>query len=495
MSKVITLWTSMPLRRRDGIAIAALTLLAIGTRFWRLGAESLWLDEAHTYFRALLPIPELIENSIQRFHNPTYFLLMHSLVQKGSSEAVLRAPSAVASVLTVPLVYATSRMATGPATGLCAGLLYLTSTAQLHYAQEARMYTMLTLCCAASIAAATWIVTHAEAAARPSFRGAASGVERQAAVFWLAYALGFASALYLHNAGAFACAGIASSLGVALVTLPNRRRLLGWWVAANLLALLLWSPWIPYLGSQQERWATPFTYGLQRLKHLQDVLAFSHKQPWRVGACVLCIASGVYQLRRQRAVALLLLGVMVSGPTLLWLVSFHKEVFELRLFLWSGLTAFVLIAAGLRMPRWPVMGVIVSVAFTLWCALDLVGYYRVFHKARWNDAAAYLLENVAQGDIVLVHGTQGKPLAYYWELVEKPPRLMMARGDLAKKTRRSTHVWHAMRSAGRAHFDLKLTQEIALFAQLETEVAFGRDVVVRRYLRKDKNKPPREPRP
>lgn len=481
MNPRFTRLKSLSPRWRDALCVIALTALAAATRFHEIGKDSLWLDEAHTYFRSLLPVPELIEDSIKRFHNPSYFLLMHALISKGASEAALRTPSAIASTLTAPLIYAIGRMTSGRAVGVTAGTLYLLSIAQLRYAQEARMYAMLVLCAALAITAATWILVHSTDAARPSLH--ASVEQRRATLAWVGYGLALVGALYLHNGGAFLCAGVASSFGIALAASPDRRRLLPLWIAANLGALLLWSPWLPQLGSQQERWTTPFTYGLTRLRHLQDVILFGHKQHARGLLVVVLIGVGAYRMRGHRSVVLLLLGVAISGPTILWLVSFHKEVFELRLLLWSGVTVFPLMAAGLQIPARPLWTVPLTLVLVAWCARDLRGYYHSNQRPDWRSAATFLAQHVDKRDVVVVHGTQGRPLEYYWDRVENPPRMLLARGDMNKKTRRNPHVWHAMRSSGKARFDVKIRSKLEAFATVENAYKFDGSVLIRKYKR------------
>ena len=64
-------------RRTELWLFTALLAVAAATRCHRLGAESIWLDEAATFLRATRSVPDVVQNSIERMHNPSYFLMMH----------------------------------------------------------------------------------------------------------------------------------------------------------------------------------------------------------------------------------------------------------------------------------------------------------------------------------------------------------------------------------------------------------------------------------
>ena len=60
------------------------------------------------------------------------------------NEFFLRVPSAVLGVLTVPLVYALGRTIGGARLAAVAALFFAIAPFQIRYAQEARMYALLT---------------------------------------------------------------------------------------------------------------------------------------------------------------------------------------------------------------------------------------------------------------------------------------------------------------------------------------------------------------
>src|SRR3972149_5708150 len=130
-------------RLQIGLAGGAIFVLALWLRLHAIDRESLWLDEADTYKRAVLPLMQTIDESIARYHNPSYFVFMHYWVALGDNEFWMRLPSALASALTAALVFLAGHVIARMRAGLVAGVLVALAPEQVYYGQEARMYAML----------------------------------------------------------------------------------------------------------------------------------------------------------------------------------------------------------------------------------------------------------------------------------------------------------------------------------------------------------------
>jgi 4-amino-4-deoxy-L-arabinose transferase-like glycosyltransferase len=124
-------------------------LLALALYLYGLDSKSLWYDELGTLtnagwhgswldaLRNPLTIPTVPKP-------PLYFLVTHLSLSLDSSTFATRLPSAVFAALTIPLVYVIGRAFFGRQTGLLAALLLAIAPLHIRYAQEARMYAMLT---------------------------------------------------------------------------------------------------------------------------------------------------------------------------------------------------------------------------------------------------------------------------------------------------------------------------------------------------------------
>jgi 4-amino-4-deoxy-L-arabinose transferase-like glycosyltransferase len=137
---------------RPGLA-AALAVAAI-LRLFRIGSQSLWVDEAFSWHGAGVLEPWGPARYLAEVHGPLYGILLHGWSRiVGDSEWALRLPSAF---LGVALVAAIARLAArwlGEETALPAAWLAAGSPFLIWYGQEARNYTLLMLCaCLASLA-------------------------------------------------------------------------------------------------------------------------------------------------------------------------------------------------------------------------------------------------------------------------------------------------------------------------------------------------------
>jgi mannosyltransferase len=120
-----------------------------------LGRVSLWRDEAYTVDAAHRSLPQIF--AMLRHTdavNSAYYLVMHvDIALLGTSETALRLPAllgmAVAAVATAAIgrrLALASRLPAPAMTGMVAGLLLVAAPQVTRYAQEARVYGLVTMC-------------------------------------------------------------------------------------------------------------------------------------------------------------------------------------------------------------------------------------------------------------------------------------------------------------------------------------------------------------
>src|SRR5690606_20414704 len=149
-----------------------------------------------------------------------------------------------AGVLTVAAVIALGRRLFGATAGALAGLMAALSPLAVYYGQETRMYALLGLCAALSMAVfVEWLAR----------------IERDRAAWgWaLALALVNAAGLYTHYAYPFTLLAQGVMFALWLAWRGRRRtwrRALMVYVALNLLALVLFAPWLPTAWEQLTTW-------------------------------------------------------------------------------------------------------------------------------------------------------------------------------------------------------------------------------------------------
>ncbi len=115
-------------------------------RFYQIGEESIWGDEASTLGLVSQPSFDAISRAIttSEANPPLYFFLAKMWGGVFSNSLVsIRSFSAVISLLTIPLFWFLARRMIGDGTSLLATLFLGLSPFHLWYAQEARMYSLL----------------------------------------------------------------------------------------------------------------------------------------------------------------------------------------------------------------------------------------------------------------------------------------------------------------------------------------------------------------
>jgi hypothetical protein len=121
--------------------LIALVVLAAALRLVRLGAQSLWVDEMLTLIVATpkpgYPLGQLLLHNI---HGPLHTLVVAWARTVSEGEAWLRLPSALAGILSVPLLHAWVRPRFGARVALWSAGLLAVNPLHLHYSQELRNY-------------------------------------------------------------------------------------------------------------------------------------------------------------------------------------------------------------------------------------------------------------------------------------------------------------------------------------------------------------------
>lgn len=408
-------------KRSELLLLVALLALVAVTRFYRLGAESLWLDEAATYLRAVRSLPDLVSNSIARMHNPTYFLMMHAWITLGDDEVMLRAPSAVFGICVAGAGYALGRVVGGILVGTTTLLLVALAPQQLRYAQEARMYSMYAFATTLALAGLLWLVQHPEQAAlwpRPRDERVPGDHAGRA---WLAFGTGTLLALYTHNTAVFFVAAAWLGAGVAWAAHSEYRRPLFYrWFIANALVFFGWSLWLPHLLGQTGRigkqfWATfPPLDTISR--DLRDLFLFTSNRTLLLPTGVAIAAVfGLWSLRKRPIPAAVLALAAVAPPLMILAVSLKRPIFLPRIMLWSTVPFFVVVASGICALEHRFLRPLALIALLVLGGRNLQhSYYGTQRKPDWRGALSHVAANVSEDSTVLLIGGREIRLVRYY---------------------------------------------------------------------------------
>ena len=253
------------------LALLVILLLAFALRVHRLGSQSLWYDEAVTAQVAAQGITELTRWTADDIQPPLYYYAVAGWTRlAGRSEWALRFPSVIFGTLTVPLMWSLAlrlfgRRRRGQMAALAAGLLAALSPLYVYYAQEARMYTLLTFLGLLAGYALLRATADERTASRRDGRGTAT--QSSSIPWWLLFVIASVALLYTHYFGVFLLVAYGVCfMGGWLVSLARgtpRWRTLTVFVFCCLSILLLYLPWLPALLN---RYAVDHSYWQGALK-------------------------------------------------------------------------------------------------------------------------------------------------------------------------------------------------------------------------------------
>ena len=444
------------------LLIGAITGIGFGLRFYAIGVQTVWLDEAFSIWLAQQPLVDMWAWLIKiDQHPPLYYSLLHVwLLLFGDGQGAARALSALCSGLAIPLFYAASRYLLDQRAALLAALLLALSSFHIRYAQEVRMYALLTLTVAATLYLLMVVLFDERA--------------RQRQWPWVGLALAQAATMLTHNTATvfFPLAlnvaiggawlwklwqGGVSSLPVLNAVDFERR-----WLRTQLLAVALWLPWsIPFVIQSvlvdREFWIGPPTVGMvyEALHNFNLAFLWPSWSPFFVVVNALwwvLAALGVCTLRQTPARAWLL-GTLFLLPIVGELVvSLRRPIFSDRTLIWVTLPYLLLVASGMvwvveaaveRAARWwaarrmnsasdsqnlltqvggwrvGVSGVGLVLLVVLH-GLALYTYFTYFEKEDWAEAAAYVAEQIEPEEMILFNATWVQlPFDYYFRHYEQ----------------------------------------------------------------------------
>jgi mannosyltransferase len=448
-----------PEHRETLVALTVILLLGTTLRLYGLGQESLWYDELTSWKRSSYDtLPEVIDRGVRgSVHPPGYLCFLH-LVQKywGDSESILRFPSAVCGVLSVPVIYFLGVSLYTRREGLMAAALMAVLWCPIYYSQEARPYSMLLL--ATMLATYFWLQV-----VRRARRG---GDLPHFEALW--YVVASIISSYLHYFGLYLV--ILQGMGALLLCLRRTRGILYLGVVYLVIGLA-YVPWVPPLLEDLRRgpiWIQAPTPGAA-LEYLRFL--FNGSWSMSIVAVICCFALGrsAYEMskgQRYREISieplsssLFLVGWLIlpfAGAYVKSIVS--SPVLISRNLLISLPAAYLLVARAITRLPVPRLGqALVTFALVAGFVAQLIfgmAYYREPQKEQFREAVQYLVEreHVYGDSVIVAWGAYQEQFDYYFQKAGSSMHIDAAAGrdaDLAsviqyvvKKNPR--YIWYVL---------------------------------------------------
>jgi mannosyltransferase len=432
--------------------VLAATLVAAAVRFFRLGHQSLWIDEQFTLAAAGLPGGLRWRDLLENVHGPLHTLAVAAAAAAGgTSEAVLRTPGALASVALVPVMAWLARRFAGPDTVPAAAWLAAGSPYLVWYAQECRGYSFAILF--AALATGALLELHR----RCDLRRVAGYV--LAALAGMLSNLSFALLLPLH-------------LGLWLAPGPTRPARLRAFAAVAGLAALAILPWIPAItgtwdwtrllpGREVEVGETPLrgvttahpasipfaVHALLMGYTGGPSLAALREDPWtafrahlpEVAAAAIVFGVllwlGTRGLARRGRLAATLLWLVAPALVVSYFAAHNFKVFHPR-YLATAAPCVLLVVAVALTDLGPRARRLFALAIGLLWALALgrLAFDPAYSREDYRGALARVREGIAPGERVLAVGApepvewygRGLPVVRWWAGFSTNPERMVA---------------------------------------------------------------------
>lgn len=410
-------WARNPLWLLLLIVVAAAAL-----RLHEIDRLSFWFDESATVHYARLDPWDLWGRDT---HPPLYYLLIHFWLLLGDSETWLRLLSLLFTLGTLVGVYCAGRALGGPRVGLVAAALLAMSGFELRFAQEARMYALLASGTAWALSGLMPLLLRPAEALLPAARR-----------HWRSYLLGSLLAVWSHNMGFLWPVAATAAVLPLFWPEPERRRLALRWLKVNLIVLVLWLPYWPWLLHQASIVLSGFHLQQPSAGRLFDDLSWIHlgirqpEDPWQFIAIALGLVPlglGLAVLRARLGAALLLLmvvPVLVSLATALW-----QPLYANRVLLWTAQPSALAAAYGLdwlwRRHAGSLRAFALLLALILLAARGVAAWNYIYdrQKADWRGAMDTLqAELPADSIVVLSPGFENWSWDYYAQRLEEQGR-------------------------------------------------------------------------
>ena len=138
-----------------------IALVGGSLRVLYLGMKGMWLDETFSVWMAGHSPMDMLQWIVRiDQHPPLYYLLLHSwIAHSGDAPYYVRLFSVLFGVGSIPIIYLIGKRMSGAVMGLAAAVFLALSLFNIHFAQETRMYTLLTFNAGVSIYALVRLLT------------------------------------------------------------------------------------------------------------------------------------------------------------------------------------------------------------------------------------------------------------------------------------------------------------------------------------------------
>lgn len=375
-------------------------IVATIARLISIVKASIWHDEGYTMMLISHDVVDIIARTARDVHPPLYYILTHWwTMMLGDSELAIRGFSLICGLGVVVLTYfIVKRLKFSETTARLAVLFTALGPFLIRYSQEARMYSMAALLVAAATLAMLIALDNNKKRTR-----------QKQLIWWFTYGLIMAAALYTHY---YAVLIIPVHIGFAIWKLGGIRKLIQnkfWWLG-NLVAAVLFVPWLPTLISQFTRvqsgfWIPPVDAETIPNTLMQFMDFSSNSMPSSIEMILTvffaCFVAVVIYASKKRS-GLVFLASWAFVPLILSiLISLKQPVYYDRYFVYSSIAFYIILAVlltGGKLRTW-----LKDTLIVLACVTFIYGIVNVYSQANhaMRDVGSFVTANFKPGDVIV----------------------------------------------------------------------------------------------
>jgi 4-amino-4-deoxy-L-arabinose transferase-like glycosyltransferase len=237
----------LPFKTRPVHWVLFFTLIGFGLRVQRLDFQPLWGDEGWSFYFVMQPLGQLLDLTAVDIHPPLYYILLKAwLMFTGTGAETARLFSVGVGTLQIVVVALLGRRWFNRRVGLTAGAMVAIMPLAIYYAQEVRMYGLVTLLGAMSVYFLVRI--EADANTRHVSDSRSAGQHAEPRFHMIAYVAVTTAALYTHY---YAVLIVVAQLLYVISTGLKRKQGSGFW---SDYTGLIYLPWLVFAGSRLTRY-------------------------------------------------------------------------------------------------------------------------------------------------------------------------------------------------------------------------------------------------
>jgi mannosyltransferase len=386
--------------------LSILLLIGLTLRLAALAKQSLWIDEIYSLELASADVKAIITGKLGDHHTPPfYYLLLHYWLSFGSSEFSLRLLSVLFGVASIFVSFILGKRLFDTRVALVTTSLLAFSPFHIYYAQEARMYTLMTFL--------ALISTYCLVLLLPRDKWSS----------WLGFISISVMGIYTHYYMVFLL--IAQNIYVIWLY-RNNASMQKKWLASQLLIMIVYLPWLTVIfelaasGGQSFRahLLPILPYAFFRMSVGYSVLPINHELKQNIFNAVkehsfilifvfslffTLIANGIKVLFKMQQYFFLFSCIILCSVFLPLLISIKVPMFSDRYLIIISPFIYILISLGLTRIKPTVLSIFCAISISIIFSYSLYNYYfsDSYGKEQWRESAKYIESNISQRDILL----------------------------------------------------------------------------------------------